>query len=114
MNGRFAPTAVILETPAFRRSRRDSTAALIGFTRGQRHVARSLVSKASRSIIEVVGFAPWCATPGHDDIVHERAVVVEVGAANEPGEQGLCALHGLHDEPLRQKRGTSRVQAFSS
>src|ERR1700758_2430097 len=39
------------------------------------------------------------ATPGHDDIVHERAVIVEVSAANEPGEQVLCALHGPHNEP---------------
>src|ERR1700741_1379305 len=38
------------------------------------------------------------ATPGHDDVVHERAVIVEIGAANEPGEQVLCALHGPHDE----------------
>src|ERR1700747_1098524 len=34
------------------------------------------------------------ATPGHDDIVHECAVIVEVSAANEPGEQVLLALHG--------------------
>src|SRR5258707_5183186 len=46
------------------------------------------------------------ATPGHDDIVHERAVIVEVGAANEPGEQVLCALHGPDNEPAlaRQQR----------
>src|SRR4030081_1332995 len=46
------------------------------------------------------------ATPGHDDIVHESAVFREVGAANEPGEQVLCALHGPHDEHAlaRQQR----------
>src|SRR6202011_412468 len=46
------------------------------------------------------------ATPGHDDVVHKRTVVVEVGAANWPGEQGLCALPGLNAEPAlpRQQR----------
>src|SRR6476659_5507746 len=38
------------------------------------------------------------ATPGHHDVVHERAVIVEIGAANDPGKQALCALHRSHDE----------------
>jgi hypothetical protein len=36
-----------------------------------------------------------CPTPRHDHIVHERAVVVEIGAAQEPGEQGLRPLDRL-------------------
>src|SRR6185437_13876592 len=38
------------------------------------------------------------ATPGHHDVVHERAVIVEIGAANDPGKQVLRALHRSHDE----------------
>ena len=40
-----------------------------------------------------------CSAPGDDDIVHERAVVVEVRAHNEPGEQALRPSHGLDHEP---------------
>lgn len=38
------------------------------------------------------------AAPRHDDIVHEGAVGVEIGAANDPGKQALCALHHPQDE----------------
>src|SRR6476619_4386344 len=38
------------------------------------------------------------ATPWYDDIVHEGAVVVEVHAAQEPGEQTLCAVDRLDDQ----------------
>ncbi|MEY9168796.1 hypothetical protein ABIF29_000274 [Bradyrhizobium elkanii] len=40
----------------------------------------------------------FCVRPGYDDVVHERAAIVEVGAANAPGKQALCALHRSHDE----------------
>jgi hypothetical protein len=59
-NVRFAPQAAILERPAFVSKRRShSTADLIGFTNEDAHAARSPVSKAKRSIIEVVVFDPW-------------------------------------------------------
>src|SRR5260370_6755688 len=38
------------------------------------------------------------AAPRNDDIVHERAIVVEVHATQEPGEQILRAVDRLDDE----------------
>ena len=38
------------------------------------------------------------AAPGDDDVVHERAVVVEVSAENDPGEQALRSFNRLDDK----------------
>src|SRR6201993_1795617 len=38
------------------------------------------------------------ATPGNDDLVHERTVIVEVDAAQQPREQALGALDRLDDK----------------
>src|SRR6266699_2745416 len=65
-----------------------------------------------RLIVLLVGtrarhFELLLATPWHDDIVHEGAVVVEVHAAQKPGEQALCVSHGLDNQraiPRHQRR----------
>src|ERR1019366_6991989 len=35
---------------------------------------------------------------GNDHIIHERAVVVEIGTQHKPGEQALCTFHRLDDK----------------
>ena len=64
---------------------------------------RTVLLLDERLIVLLVGARPrhldlLRAAPGHDDVVHERAVVVEVGAAEEPGEQALCAPDRLDDK----------------
>jgi hypothetical protein len=43
--------------------------------------------------LELLFAAPW-----NDDVVHERAIVVEVHAAQKPGEQAPCVFHRFDDE----------------
>ena len=71
-----------------------------------------------RLVVLLVGARPrhldlLTTAPGHDDVVHEGAVVVEVGTPQEPGEQALRPLDRLDHEPAvtgneRQAFGPAR------
>src|SRR5260370_5296507 len=77
------PTAAILERPALvpkRRSRRNSTAALIGL---DGHAARPPVSKANRSIIEGVVIA--LRRPGGRALQELRRVVTRLARGRALG-----------------------------
>jgi len=54
-------------------------------------------------IVLFVGAGPryldlLCSAPWNKDVVHERAVVVEVGATDRPREQALRSRHRFDDE----------------
>jgi hypothetical protein len=98
VNGSFAPAAAILERPAFvpkLRSLRSSGAALIG------HAARSPVSKASRSVSEVVAFAPWCSRGGA--LQELRRVMARLARGRTLG--GIAAELGLQFDKVGEDVG---------
>jgi hypothetical protein len=94
------PKATIFERPDFvpnRRSRHSSTGVLIGFKNENGHAP--LVSKASRSIIQVVVFATWC--PGGRALQELRRVMArlwrEQGKRDEAREL-LAPVYGWFTE----------------
>jgi pyruvate kinase len=79
------------------------------------HDVRSLEGRADVTLTsDTVRLRPFAvvgrlllAAPWHDDIVHEGAVIVEVHAAQKPGEQALCVFHRLDNQraiPRRQRQ----------
>src|SRR6202171_5246530 len=79
-----------LRQPAFvpkRRSRHSSTAGLIGFKNENGHAARPLVSKAGRSILQVVVSAPRC--PGGRALQELRRVMARLARGRTLG--GIAA-----------------------